>query len=52
MSQPVSECLIYRACRSEEDYQVLLSRMRINLKHGGFTFSDCEHSPPCEFPGE
>jgi len=50
MSQPVSECLIYKACRDEEAYRILIQKMRINLKHGGFTMSECAHTPPCKPP--
>ena len=50
MSIPITACLISKATKSEQAYQNLLERMKVNVVHGHFSQWPCEHNPPCTMP--
>lgn len=51
MSQPIGDCIIAQACKSEEGYARLREAMRVNMLYGHWTtyHGPCPHDPKC-FP--
>jgi hypothetical protein len=49
MSHPLTDCLIARACASEEGYVVLREAMRVNMLYGHWStyHGPCPHDPKC-----
>ncbi len=48
MSTPISYCMVVRATKTEEAYQIFKNAMVGNLKFGSMTQVPCKHDPPCE----
>jgi len=52
MSQPITDCIIARACMNEESYARLREAMRVNMLYGHWTtyHGPCPHDPKCIVP--
>jgi len=53
MSQPLSQCIIFKAALGDEQaYKFVLDAMKYNKKCGHYSIFPCTCNPPCKQPSK